>query len=543
VALTVAQQRATAVSGGCWPYGFDQPAPTRTPYVRYGTATPSPTPPPAGVVYPTCTPAPLTPTVTPKPTVTLTPRPPRTPVPASVVGGPVEVGNQAGGAWFRTLAIHPVRHTIAVAWIANGSTFDDSQDGQVWVKVQRADQTWNPLQTVNVGFIGKASYAGLAMTIGYDGAVYVVYGEGRADNRQVQLVESHDDGLTWSLPTALDGVEAAAAPPEDFPDAPTAIPTLGPTPTVDPAAAARPTATPESVDGTAANGSGESQSGAVIALAADPSGGLHLLYRLGGIGGKQIGYAYRAPGETFWRLSTPFDGTMQYRATLGLLLQSDGRAKRFVAIQTENAITLYTSRDGVAWDSSTLPVAQYLATETIFTMTMAVAPRGAGLVAVTWGQYARGGVFAAVSLDGGVTWGQEERIAQHNADGRAFENQGEGNPRSGFDPWVVYDAITDQLAVSWVEMDRDPKPRTFTTMYAIRALTDVTVPLWRYGISPETADTERPPTLGPIGFRSQLYGTMDGAAHVLLGVDPANAQQRVYVQPLELPGLLKDAES
>jgi len=309
--LTVAQQRATAVSGGCWPYGYDQPAPTRTPYVRYGTATPSPTPPPTGIAYPTCTPAPLTPTVTPKPTVTLTPRPPRTPVPASVVGGPIEIGNQAGSAWFRTLAIHPVRHTVAIAWIANGSTFDDSKDGQVWVKVQRADRTWNPLQTVNTGFIGKAGYAGLAMTIGYDGTVYVVYGVGLSDNRQVQIVESHDDGLTWSLPASLDGVDADAAPPEEFPGgAPTATVTPGPTPTADPAT----TATPDPADDGASNVSGESQSGAVIALTADPNGGLHLLYRLRSIAGRQIGYAYRAPGETFWRVTTPAGGNISVEA-------------------------------------------------------------------------------------------------------------------------------------------------------------------------------------------------------------------------------------
>ena len=148
-----------------------------------------------------------------------------------------------------------------------------------------------------------------------------------------------------------------------------------------------------------------------------------------------------------------------------------------MAIQTDNAITLYTSLDGLAWNRSALPAAQYLSPETIFTMTMVVAPRGPGLVAVTWGQYARGGVFAAVSLDGGVTWGQEERIAQHNLNGRAFENQGEGSPRAGFDPWVVYDAVTDQLAVSWTEMDGGRKPRTFTTMYAIRALADSRPPV------------------------------------------------------------------
>ena len=239
--LTVDQQRATAVSGGCWPAMITyQPARRTFATARRHLADLADRRP-----YPTCTPAPLTPTVTPKPTVTLTPRPPRTPVPASVVGGPAEVGNQAGSAWFRTLAIHPVRHTVAVAWIANGSTFDDSKDGQVWVRVQRADGTWNPLQTVNTGFIGKAPYAGLAMAIGYDGTVYVVYGMGRSDDRQVQVVESHDDGLTWSLPAPLDGVDADAAPPEEFPGgAPTATPTPGPNSTADPTA----TATPEPAD-------------------------------------------------------------------------------------------------------------------------------------------------------------------------------------------------------------------------------------------------------------------------------------------------------
>ena len=532
--LAVEQQRATAVSGGCWPYGYDQPLPNRTPYVRYGTATPSPTPLPTAVPYPACTPAPLTPTVTPKPTATLTPRPPRTPVPASVVGGPIEIGSQSGYVGASTLALHPMRHTVAVAWFANGSTFDDSRDGQVWVKVERADHTWSPLQTVNTGYLGKAGYGGLAMAVGYDGAVYLVYGVGGGDDHRVLMAESHDDGMTWSMPAALDSIDADAAPPEA-----TATATATPqhSPTVDPAAT--PTLEP---DDDATSVSGDAQNGAVVALAADPNGGLHLLYRLRSIAGTQIGYAYRAPNESFWRVSSPGGGT-QHHGALGLLAQPDGRVKRFVALQTDNAITLSSSLDGVAWDRVSLPVGQYLASEEIFTMTMVVAPRGPGLVAVTWGQYARGGVFAAVSLDGGVTWSEEERIAQHNANGAAFESQGGGSKRSGFDPWVVYDATTDQLAVSWVEMDRSPRPRTFTTMYAVRALADVTVPLWRYGVSPATIDNERPPTLGPVGYRSRLYGAPDGQAHALLGVDPTNAQQAVYVQPLVLPGLLKDAES
>lgn len=537
--LTVAQQRATAVSGGCWPYGYDQPAPTRTPYVRYGTATPSPTPPPTGIAYPTCTPAPLTPTVTPKPTVTLTPRPPRTPVPASVVGGPIEIGNQAGSAYPRTLAIHPTRHTVAVAWIANGSTFNDSTDGQVWVKVQRADGAWNALQTVNSRYIGKGGYAGLALTIGYDGTVYLVYGTGRSDDRRLQLVESHDDGVTWSFPTEVAGVDADAAPPEEFPGgAPTETPTAGPTPAPQTA-----TATPDAADDSTGTESGEAQSGAVIDLGADANGGLHMLYRVRSVAGKRIAYAYRPPQDTVWRTSEPFRGDMQYRGALGLLAQGDGRVKRFVAIQTDNAITLYTSLDAVTWDRSTLPVGQYIRQEIIFTMTMVVAPRGAGLVAVTWGQYARGGVFAAVSLDGGVTWSQEEQIARHNEDGRAFDEQGEGNTHSGFDPWVVYDATTDQLAASWTEMDRAPNPRTLTTMYTARPLSEATVPVWKYGMSPETVLQGRPPTIGPHLWRSRLYGSPDGRAHFLLGVDPQNSQQRVYVQQIALPGLITEAES
>ena len=537
--LTPAQQQATAEVAGCWPYGYEQPEAPRTPIARSGTATPSPTPPPTQVVYPTCTPAPLTPTVTPRPTRTPTPRPPRTPIPPSVVGGPVEIGNQAGSAYPRTLAIHPTHHTAAVAWIANGSTFNDSTDGQVWVRVQRADGAWNPLQTVNSGYIGKGGYAGLALAIGYDGTVYMVYGTGRSDNRQIQFVESHDDGLTWSLPTVVTGVDADAAPPEAFPGgAPTETSTASPTP-----APLTPTATPDTADDSAAMESGEAQSGAVIDLGADANGGLHMLYRVRSVAGKRIGYAYRPPQEIVWRTSEPFRGDMQYRGALGLLSQGDGRVKRFVAIQTDNAITLYTSLDALAWERAALPVGRYLRQEIIFTMTMIVAPRGAGLVAVTWGQYARGGVYAAVSCDGGVTWSQEERIAQHNENGAAFDNQGDGNTRSGFDPWVVYDATTDQLAVSWTEMNRATNPRTLITMYAARPLTDATIPVWKYGVSPETVDQGRPPTLGPQGWRSRLYGSPDGSTHFLLGVDTQNSQQRVYVQSIALPGLITESES
>ena len=545
--LTPAQQQATAEVAGCWPYGYEQPEATPTvelPTPRAGT--PLPTLRPTQIIYPTCTPAPHTPTVTPRPTRTPTPIPPSTPIPPASVGGPVEMGHQSGYVALATMAVHPANHTAAVAWFTNGSSFDDSKDGQVWVKVQRADKSWSDAQTANTETIGKAGYAGLGLTIGYDGAVYVVYGMGRGGDRRIFLVESHDAGSTWSQPEQIEGVDADAAPPDMQPSAesePTATPAPG-TPEADPAW----TPTPDVDGGGGASAentspSGDGQTGAVIALRADAAGGLHLLFRVRSVGGKTIAYAYRAPGQRVWQLSEPFRGQFHYRGALGLLTQPDGRIKRFVAIQTDNAITVYDSLDGLSWNRASLPVGQYLNPETIFTMTMVVAPRGPGLIAVTWGQYARGGVFAAVSLDGGASWGEEERIAQHNRDGRAFENQGEGVMRSGFDPWVVYDAISGHLVVSWTEMDVIKSPRTKTTMYAVRDLAETTVPVWRHGISPATVEQERPPTLGPIGWYSRLFGSADGRAHWLLGINVLNRQSGVFVQPITLPALAQDSIS
>src|SRR5262249_50780547 len=140
---------------------------------------------------------------------------------------------------------------------------------------------------------------------------------------------------------------------------------------------------PDRPDPSTTNAAGEAQSGAALDLRADPAGRLHLLYRARSVAGRRIGYAYRAPGKSFWRTSEQFDGRVQYRGALGLLSQPDGRVKRFVALQTENAITLYTSLDGLGWSRASLPVGQYLNPEIIFSMTMVVAPRGPGLVAVT----------------------------------------------------------------------------------------------------------------------------------------------------------------
>ena len=456
------------------------------------------------------------------------------------------MGHQSGYVGRATMAVHPTNHTAAVAWFTNGSTFDDSTDGQVWVKVQHANESWSDAQTANTETLGKASYAGLALTIGYDGVVYVVYGVGRGDDHRVFLVESHDQGSTWSQPENIAGIDASAAPLDMQPSAEveataTLAPGMGPadpawtpTPDVDGGGGA-------SADSAAPNG--DPQTGAVIAVEADSRGGLHLLFRVRSIAGKTIAYAYRAPGQRVWQLSQPFRGQLHYRSVIGLLTQPDGRVRRFIAIQTAGEISVYDSLDGRAWLRHALPVGQYLNGENIFTMTMAVAPRGPGLIAVTWGQYARGGVFAAVSLDGGATWSQEERIAQHNQDGRAFENQGDGNTRSGFEPWVVYDAISDHLAVSWTEMDGARKVRTKTTMYAVRDLTDVTVPLWRYGISPATVDQGRPPTLGPIGWYARLFGSADGKGHWLLGINILNRQSGVFVQSITLPALAQDSIS
>ena len=70
---------------------------------------------------------------------------------------------------------------------------------------------------------------------------------------------------------------------------------------------------------------------------------------------------------------------------------------------------------------------------------------------------------------------------------------------------------------------------------------DVTVPLWRYGISPATVDQGRPPTLGPLGWYSRLFGSADGKGHWLLGINILNRQSGVFVQSIALPALAQDS--
>ena len=78
--LTGDQARATAVAGGCWPYGYHQPV-TPAPRELPRAGTPTPHPYATVVAYPGCTPLPQTPTATVRPTLVPTPAPRPTPPP------------------------------------------------------------------------------------------------------------------------------------------------------------------------------------------------------------------------------------------------------------------------------------------------------------------------------------------------------------------------------------------------------------------------------------------------------------------------------
>lgn len=177
---------------------------------------------------------------------------------------------------------------------------------------------------------------------------------------------------------------------------------------------------------------------------------------------------------------------------------------------------------------------------------------GSGLVAVSWSQPAgpgrvAGGVFAAISLDAGATWSDEEVIAQHRADGSFAD--GAGGSVGGFEPALVYSREPDQLAVSWVEDDlrqagrsASSSNRIVRTRLSARALTPDTS-TWKWAITPTTVDPLGPPILSGWGLRGHLWADSSGDRHWLLTIDERNMQSRIALQQVDLPGFLVEVPS
>lgn len=502
--LTQQQARATAELAGCWPYGADQPA--------------TPTPPGAGAAaYPTCTPLPGTPTITPRPTVPPTPTVRPTPPPLALLGGRATLGQQPGQAvaWARAtrtpaLAAQP-NGRAAVAWMVWGGG-PDPYAGDVWVRAQTQPGEWADSQTLNQAPV-RSFFGGLALTWALSDTLAVAYGAGgQSGDASIYLARSPDAGASWGSPEQT-GLRGRA-----------------------------------------------------LGLANDAAGALYLLALIDGPGlGRSppdvlYGYAAlarRAP-RGGWQLLSMLPGGLQYGGELALVEQA-GAAPMLYAILTDwdraaglfpSAVTLAGSADGGrTWRASRLNDAGQVQAGAIVSTSLAAArrPDGTIVVAGAWGQTpgpgpAAGAVQARVSLDGAASWGPVETIAQHRADGRFGDDPQAPALLGGFEPSLAYDAATDRLAAAWIEDDlgrREQRAlagsnRSVRTLLAARALEPGAG--WQFAVTPD-ADGE-PLELAGWGLRGALWAAPGGTAHWLTLIDERNAQARVLAEPVALAALV-----
>lgn len=488
--LSQGEARATAEAGGCWPLGLDQPL---TPVPRPAV--------PTVVAYPACTPLPGTPTATVRPTLTPSPAPAPTPPPAFATGGLETLGQLPGTATLRSRAIHtpvlalqPRDGRVAVGWLAWGGGLDAYQ-GDVWVRVQGQSGDWLTAQTANTGPV-KASLGGLGLTWTISDELVVAYGDGGWEgSAALWSVTSRDGGETWGAPERL----------------------------------------------------GQGQ---IDDLTSDAQGQLHAVVIEGSeVVSGRLRYGVRAAGGGVWRWSS-VGPEAAYNARLALLPLPGGGLRRFVLVSDaadSTRLTLWTSDDGERWSSRPMPLGRSLAQEHPTATDLLALPRAGsdGLVAVAWSQPngpgpVAGGVFATLSTDGGQTWGDEEIIAQHRADGSFGD--GNGGLVGGFEPSLGYDPGTERLAVSWVEDDlsraagraASSTDRVVRTLLAARELTP-SVTTWRFAVRPAgEGEGDAPPQLTPHGVR----GWLAAGGRWLLAVDERNRLAQVQASPLQLAALL-----
>lgn len=479
--LTTGQARATAVVSGCWPYSVHQPdTPEPPPTVRPGMPIPSPRP--TVVAYAECTPQPGTPTATVRPTRTPKPIPPPTPPAAPPLSGSHEIGQPPGKNTNLRLAIQPDGRA-AVAWMNWGwAPPENGPDGQVFVRVQGTSGSWGMAQTLTRQPVnGGVGGVGIAATL--SGTLVVAWGDGQGS---IWTAESRDLGESWSQPAQI-GTFAFQ----------------------------------------------------VIVLEGDALGGLHLLALTPDP--HQLRYAYRAPAGVAWTASDPPFSGEHFGGELAVLNRADGGVRRFVVARLGGTVSLARSDNGRTWTPIPLELGRFMSEPNPDKVSVMAASRPAGdLVAVAWSQYSAGGVFMQFSTDGGLTWGREERVAQHQRDGSCYAGEsGEGLP-CGYWPSMAYDAASDSLAIGWVEIVRNRLPDRRMVL-AARLLSE-TDGGWRFVIAPDEGANE-PPVLSPWGWQGTLYGTAAGRYAWLILIDMRNEQNRVEARQIELPALLGEVAS
>lgn len=501
VPVTARQARATAEAGGCWPYGVRQPLrptprpPTATPRIQSPVAPPT-APPVASstpwVVYPTCTPAPLTPTVTPIPTDTPRPYVPPTPQPPAAISAPQELQDSIGVVRERGLswAYNPRANGPVIAWIAYGWRPDEGTDGQVWVVSRGPRGAWRDPQTVNTTPVVR-TYGGVAVAAAPNGELRLLYASGDPDTvSTLYEVTSSDDGATWSLPREL-------------------------------------------------------TQGSIQALRVDSSGGWHALIIGPEPFDSQLRYGY-APAGGPWQWAAITGAGREIRADLALL-ELDGRTSRLIITTRKGSpdlpqphLHIYRSDDGANWTRATqAPMPEGAISDPTIRPLIIAVPRGDGLVATAWSNYGSGRVLASISTDGGNYFGPVEIIAQHSADGSVTEETD-----YGIEPGLAYDPEADALAASWNEIETgagETFPWPTRSFLAWRPVDRAMGEPWIAAVTPDTIEQPRP-VLDP-QRRTYLFATPDGAHAGLLIVDERNYQSRVSYREVHLPTLTTQAES
>ncbi|NNJ12204.1 exo-alpha-sialidase [Chloroflexales bacterium ZM16-3] len=504
VPLTEGEARATAEVCACWPYGARQPLPatprppSATPRLQVPAGTPTATPaPPAAsatpwVVYATCTPAPLTPTVTPMPTATPRPWVAPTPQPPAAISAAQELQDANGVVGERGIswAYNPRADGPVIAWVAFGWRADAGTDGQVWVTSRGAYGAWRQPQSVNVAPVVK-NWGGVAVAAAPTGALRLIYATGDPKTvSTVYEVRSDDDGQTWSLPEEI----------------------------------AR---------------------GGAQALRADSAGGWHALIIGPAPFDSQLSYGY-APANGSWQW-TPIPGEARaYRADMALLDMGGQITREIVSVRTGTEdlprayAHLYHSDDGQHWAQATQAPLSPLALHypTIRPQIIAI-PRGDGLVAAAWSTYGRGMVVASISTDGGRSFGPEEVIAQHSPDGTISEEF-----NYGIEPTLAYDPESDALVASWNEIATGAGityPWPARSFLAWRPLDRPLGQPWLDAVTPDTI--AQPRTALDLQRRTFLFATPDGAHAGLIIIDERNYQWRVSTRDVHLPALTTHGES
>jgi hypothetical protein len=486
--------REYAAHYGCWPYGAYQPP---TPTVSSTPTTPVP-------AYAECAPLAGTPTSTP----TAIPR--ETPQRAPIMTGYQELTTTAGKNTNGVLATD--YGVTVVGWIAWG-VGSDEYAGDVWVQVLEHPGTHSTnARTVNIAPV-KKNAGGLGLAVLPDNSIIAVFGAGgsQGDTHLYQVI-SNDGGTTWSLPEPLP-IQAGANELDE--NAPTPLPAEQ---------------APASLD---------SGGGGVQSLLADPDGGLHLLFLARNP--FRMSYAYRPVGSA-WQLTDRVTDGVQIRGTMAILPSESG-IRRFVLtpVHETSELRIVSSDDGVTWTTRVLDTARYIRPEVIVSLSLLAAqrPDGSIMVAAAWGQYSKGGVFASISLDGGVYWSEEEPIALHQAGGVCYAQNGDGLP-CGYQPSLAYDPDSDRLALAWNEVLRGHEPPQRTRL-ATRVLTPLEP--WRFAVTPENADVITPPIVSTWGHTGLLFATPGHQAHWLLTWDSRNQQYRLYVRRINLSALVTEGIS